>query len=433
MKKYKPLTLRRNFSWTFVSNVVYAGCQWGILMVLAKLGSPENIGQFTLGLAQTAPVFMLTNLQLHEIQATDAKRDFLFNDYLGLRLLGVIIALVIIVGIILFLNYSLDTALVILVIAFAKAFESISDIFYGLMQQHERMDIVAFSKMIKGFLSVVFLAIPFYLTGSVLWGAIGLCIAWVLVLFGYDLRNGGSILRETTLGSLAYSPDLPRGFVLKPQWQPKIMKKLVVLAFPLGVTMMLISLRGNIPRYLIEYYLGERELGIFASLAYLMLLGNMVVNALAQSASPKLSKFYASGERNKFQALLLKLVVVAIVLGSTTVIVSVLAGKQILTILYRPEYAQNADIFNWLMLAGSISYISWFLGDGLTAIRYLRIQLPLYLLITGLSGGICLWLIPIFGLKGAAFALLIAALVEVLLMAGIILHGIHRITEPAEA
>jgi len=433
MKKYKPLTLRRNFSWTFVSNVVYAGCQWGILMVLAKLGSPENIGQFTLGLAQTAPVFMLTNLQLHEIQATDAKRDFLFNDYLGLRLLGVIIALVIIVGIILFLNYSLDTALVILVITFAKAFESISDIFYGLMQQHERMDIVAFSKMIKGFLSVVFLAIPFYLTGSVLWGAIGLCIAWVLVLFGYDLRNGGSILRETTLGSLAYSPDLPRGFVLKPQWQPKIMKKLVVLAFPLGVTMMLISLRGNIPKYLIEYYLGERELGIFASLAYLMLLGNMVVNALAQSASPKLSKFYASGERNKFQALLLKLVVVAIVLGSTTVIVSVLAGKQILTILYRPEYAQNADIFNWLMLAGSISYISWFLGDGLTAIRYLRIQLPLYLLITGLSGGICLWLIPIFGLKGAAFALLIAALVEVLLMAGIILHGIHRITEPAEA
>ena len=69
MKKYKPLTLRRNFSWTFVSNVVYAGCQWGILMVLAKLGSPENIGQFTLGLAQTAPVFMLTNLQLHEIPA----------------------------------------------------------------------------------------------------------------------------------------------------------------------------------------------------------------------------------------------------------------------------------------------------------------------------------------------------------------------------
>jgi O-antigen/teichoic acid export membrane protein len=335
--------------------------------------------------------------------------------------------------IILLLNYSLATALIILVIAFAKAFESISDIFYGLMQQHERMDIVAFSKIIKGFLSVVFLAIAFYLTGSVLWGAIGLCIAWVMVLFGYDLRNGGSILQETALESLAYSPDLPRSFVLKPQWQPEVIKRLVVLAFPLGLTMMLISLRGNIPRYLIEYYLGERELGIFASLAYLMLLGNMVVNALAQSASPKLSKFYASGERSKFQALLLKLVVVAIVLGSTTVIISVLAGKQILTILYRPEYAQNADIFNWLMLAGSISYISWFLGDGLTAIRYLRIQLPMYLLITGLSGGICLWLIPILGLKGAALALLIAALVEVLLMAGIILHGIHRIAEPAEA
>ena len=51
MQQTKPLTLRRNFSWTFAGNAVYAACQWGMLVVLAKLGSPEMIGQFTLGLA----------------------------------------------------------------------------------------------------------------------------------------------------------------------------------------------------------------------------------------------------------------------------------------------------------------------------------------------------------------------------------------------
>jgi O-antigen/teichoic acid export membrane protein len=426
MTKYKPLSLRQNFSWTFVSNVIYAGCQWGILMVLAKLGSPEKVGQFTLGLAQTAPVFMLTNLQLHDIQATDARKDFLFNDYLGLRLFGTTIALITIISIAALPKYRWDTYLVILAIALAKAFESISDVFYGLMQQHERMDKVAFSKIIKGFLSIAFLTIPFYLTRSVLWGSIGLCIAWVLVLVGYDLRSGDRILRQNFINTSGYS-EAPS---LKPRWQPTVMKKLIVLAFPLGLTMMLISLRGNIPRYLIEYYLGERELGIFASLAYLMLLGNMVVNALAQSASPKLSKFYAAGDRNNFKVLLLKLIGIAIVLGGITVVISLIAGKDLLRILYRPEYAQNSDIFNWLMLAGSISYVSWFLGDGLTAIRYLRIQLPLYLLVTGLSTGIGFWLIPIYGLKGAAFALLITAFLEVLLMTIIILHGIRRIEAP---
>ena len=79
-------SLRANFSWTFVGNVIYAACQWAMLVVLAKLGSPEIVGQFALGLAITAPVIMLTNLQLRAVQATDAKRAYSFGDYLGLRL-----------------------------------------------------------------------------------------------------------------------------------------------------------------------------------------------------------------------------------------------------------------------------------------------------------------------------------------------------------
>jgi hypothetical protein len=43
------LSLRLNFSWTMVGNFVYAGCQWGMLMVLAKLGTPEIVGTFALG------------------------------------------------------------------------------------------------------------------------------------------------------------------------------------------------------------------------------------------------------------------------------------------------------------------------------------------------------------------------------------------------
>src|SRR3954469_7592651 len=80
------LSLRSNFSWTFAGNVVYAGCQWGMLMVLAKLGSPERVGQFALGLAVTAPILMFSNLQLRAIQATDARREYRFGHYLALRL-----------------------------------------------------------------------------------------------------------------------------------------------------------------------------------------------------------------------------------------------------------------------------------------------------------------------------------------------------------
>ena len=69
------LSLRQNFKWNFVGNFVYGACQWGMLVVLAKLTSPEMVGRFALGLAITAPIVLLSQLQLHGVQETDARDE----------------------------------------------------------------------------------------------------------------------------------------------------------------------------------------------------------------------------------------------------------------------------------------------------------------------------------------------------------------------
>ena len=423
MQQIKPLTLRRNFSWTFAGNIVYAASQWGVLVVLAKLGSPEIVGQFTLGLAVTAPVFMFTNLQLRAVQATDARQEYLFSDYLALRLIGTGLALLAIATITIAAGYRLETSLVILCMAIAKAFESISDVFFGLIQQHERMDRIAVSLIIKGPLSLLLLGMGIYLTGSVLGGVVGLALAWAFVLVGYDIRIGASILKALPLTS-----PVP----LRPRFSWKILSKLVWLALPLGFVMMLISLNTNIPRYFIERYLGERELGIFAAMAYLMVAGDMVVSALAQSATPRLAKYYATGNRAAFFTLLLKLTGIAALPGLGGVAVALVAGKQILTLLYKPEYAQYADVFVLLMVAAGINYTFAFLGYGRTAARYFLIQVPLSFLVTSASAIACFWSIPNIGLRGAALALIVAAIVEAASNFGVILHALHRLNSLIE-
>src|SRR5450759_4705386 len=74
------LSLRRNFGWTVAGNVIYAGCQWGVLIVIAKSGTPAMVGQFALALAVTAPIMILANQGLRALQATDAQRHFTFGD-----------------------------------------------------------------------------------------------------------------------------------------------------------------------------------------------------------------------------------------------------------------------------------------------------------------------------------------------------------------
>ena len=71
----KRPSLCADFSWTFVGNSIYAGGQFAMLVLLAKLVRPELVGQYALGLAVVYPVTMLTNLQLRAVMTSGARRQ----------------------------------------------------------------------------------------------------------------------------------------------------------------------------------------------------------------------------------------------------------------------------------------------------------------------------------------------------------------------
>lgn len=405
----KPLTLRANFTWTFVGNVIYSASQWGMLTVMAKLGSPEMVGRFSLGLAICAPVVLFANLQLRVVQATDAKQDYQFGDYLGVRLVAVLLALLVIVGILVFSGYPHETALVILVIGFAKVFESVSDVMYGLFQKYERMDCIAISKSIKGPLSLFVLGGLVWMTDRVLYGVLGLAVAWLLLLLVYDLRNA-SLLAS-----------------IRPRIDWDTSWRLVRLALPLGLVTMLISLNSNVPRYFVERYMGEGKLGYFSAMAYLMVAGNTVVGALGQSATPRLARHYAAGDRRAFSRLLLQLVGIGGAMGVMGVAVAGFFGRPILALLYRLDYAAHANVLVWLMAAAGVGYVASFLGYGMTSARSFRVQLPLFAVVALSVAAACALLVPKTGLVGAAQASLVGALLNLAGSAVVVAHALHAV------
>src|ERR1700746_1022170 len=83
----RSVSLSKNFAWTLAANIIYGACQWGVLVSIAKLGTPAMVGQFALGLAVSAPVFMLTSLHLRVVLATDARDEYCLGHYLTSRLL----------------------------------------------------------------------------------------------------------------------------------------------------------------------------------------------------------------------------------------------------------------------------------------------------------------------------------------------------------
>ena len=190
--------------------------------------------------------------------------------------------------------------------------------------------------------------------------------------------------------------------------------KLFRLALPLGTVMMLISLNTSIPRYFVEHFLGERDLGIFASLAYVQVAGMTVVGALGQSASPRLSRLFAARDWNGFRAFTGKLIGIGVGIGVAGVVVALVAGRQILTLLYSAEYAAEMDVFLWIMLASGLGYVGSFLGYAVTATRKYNLFMLPYGTQTIVALICSVWLISGFGLIGASWVLCVVSLVSCL-------------------
>jgi len=398
-------SLFADFSWTFVGNAIYAGGQFAMLMLLAKLVPPELVGQYALGLAIVYPVMMLTNLQLRAVMTSGVREQAHFGHYLSLRLLTTSLALVIIFAITQILGYRLELTVAVLMVGVAYAIETISDVYYARLQLHDRMAEISKSLIARALLSVLGLAVATYVGGNLLWGLASVILARAMVLFGYDICQRTHCLAER-------GNRVSQSEALAPRFELSVQRKLLWLSLPLGIVVLLTSLNSNVPSYFIKHALGERDLGIFAALVFMVSVGNMAVVSLGQSAFTRLARSYAIGNLVAFSSLLGKLLAFGAALGVCGMIVSKLAGREILTILFRPEYAERADLLPWIMAAGGVLFMAQFLGFGMTAAGYYNSQVILNLLANLSLFAACYWLVARQGLLGATFAMLIAASVQ---------------------
>lgn len=381
--------LGRNASWAFAGNVVYAATQWLALVALARLGTPAAVGQFALGMAVCAPVALLGNLQLRSVLATDARGEHAWADYLGLRVATMLLALVVIAAIA-GLGYQGHAAWVIALAGAAKAIESVSDLYYGLMQKHERMDVMARSLIARGVLGLGALAAGLALTGDVRWAVAGMAGAWGVILVAHDVPAAAALLpREAS----------------RPRFERPAMLGLARVALPLGLTTLFLSLDQNIPRYVVEHYLGEARLGIFAAMAYVQVAGEVVIRALGQTAMPRLARHWAAGERRAFDRLLRRLLGLGCGLGAAGVGLAALAGEPVLRLLFGAPFAAEADVFTWLMLAAAFTWLGSLLGYAVSATRaFARFTVPYAIVAVVAAAAALLW-IPRHGLHGAAWTL----------------------------
>jgi O-antigen/teichoic acid export membrane protein len=133
----------------------------------------------------------------------------------------------------------------------------------------------------------------------------------------------------------------------------------------------------------------------------------------------------------RFTSLLLKLLAIGAVLGLAGIGVSALFGRLLLTLLYRPEYAEHADILVAMMVSGALGYIAALLGSAVTAARFFKAQIPVLAIAVGAATLSSWMLVHSRGLLGAAFAAIITSAVLCLGQAVVLFFALKQMSRPA--
>ncbi len=391
---HKKISLKVNFLWAFIGNTISAFCMWLLLVLLTKMDTVETVGAFGIAQAVGLPISMLLSLKLRVAQVTDARDEFDFGHYYALRIVTSVLA-VLITAIVGFSIYEFDTAMIIAILGLGYSVMTFREVFLAVLQKYERMNLIAVSRVFQGLFSLLLFGCILWFTKNIVFAILGLIIARIIVLLSYDVPVSRRLLHKN-----GYSKTIV------PQWHSNMIWKLAKTTAPLGLVAWLGTLFTSLPRLFLDKFSGREDVGYFVAMSSLLVAGTMIVAALTQAVSPRLAKYYVENIK-AYKALLLKLVLIGIGLGVTGIIVAVFAGKLVLTILFKPEYAEHSNVFVILVVAGLLLMLFSFMNVGLTAARKFVIQVPLYATCAIACCISSIYFIPKFGMKGAAFSLIV--------------------------
>lgn len=368
-----------------------------VLVLLTKMATPEMVGLYGISQAVALPISTLLTLRLRTVQVTDVANQFVFGEYLAVTILTAA-STVVIVTIVALVKEPPSTAIIIIMLGVGYAGANLQEVFLAVMQKAERMQYMALDRILGGVLSLAGFALLFVMTQRLVWALMGFAAAHFLVLFLYDIPVTRS-LRLRQADSMGGGPH--------PRWNPQRLVQLAWSAAPLALVAWFGSLLTSIPRLVLDQYRTRAEVGYFVAISSLLVLGNVITVAMGQAVSPRLAKYFHQNIRH-YLTLLFKFSVVSILIGILGFAGSLLFGRPILTLLFTPEYAEYGRLFAVIMAAGLCLFLFSCTNTALNAARAFWVQIPIFSMAVVASFFGSLYAIPRYGLIGAAYAIIFA-------------------------
>lgn len=351
----KPLDIKKNMLYNTIGSLTYQGCLWitTVLVVILSSGySDSGILSFAMTIGNMFTAVGTYNMRTYQV--SDIKGKYSQRNYVGFRLLTLII------GVILLGIYSIvvspDSLTLIAVFAYLlfKVDESFCDVLYGVDQRGERMDYIGISQFIRGILIVLAFSLGLYLSQNIILAILAMYPAGLLVTIVYDI------------------PHARRMDNIRPQLKKEQAKGLLTECLPIVLEILFLGMIVSVARQYYANAYGAERLGIYAAVATPAVLIQAAARFLYAPALVPLSEKWNDSPKESFLPFFRKTLLV--MAGFIIVGVAVLAwaGPILLNLVYGQKVEGYTYLFTNVLISTSALAVLYYLTDVLVLCRDIK-------------------------------------------------------------
>ena len=405
MKNNQPISTEKVYFWNLLGNLAFAGSSVLFTLIVTRMTSPMEADSFSLAYGIAAILVVVGMFQVRSYQGTDVHYRHSFTSYSIARGLSLLLMVAVFFPYLFISGIDFHESSKITIIALYVLFrmcEAISDLFQGMFQRHERLDIAGKSMTIRYSFSTILLLVFLLVTKSLTQSLLYLVLLNFIFVFSYDY------VKSKEFESIDFSVK---------NLKSNLFDAIAILknCIPLFISGFLLAYIFNEPRIAIdsEIRLGhfiagtQRDYNILFMPVFFMSLFILILRPL----TTQLAILWKNKDLKKFDAIIKKLFVIVLGVGLILTVLAYLIGTPILSLVFGLPLYQHSSTLAILVFSGILYSLGIVFGDVMTVIRKQTYLLPVYLFMFITSKLTNDYFVHRLGLLGASLSFLIVMFV----------------------
>ncbi len=414
MEQYRKLFLhvrnieRSSYVWNMTAGLLFA-CQSAVmLMVINRTCGMVDSGIFSIAYAIGSLMSFIGEWGVRRYQVSDINEEVSFGEYYALRILtcaAMMAAGLAYAGYGLVLGgYSMNKFLVVLMVLLVKLIESFTDVFYGMFQQHRRLDVGAKTNSIRITVGMLACMVCLVITGDLLIST----IVWFIV---------------SLVGMFATTIVAATAFVrIRPRFRMEPIRRVAIACLPLFIGSFLLIYIGNAGKYAIDAHMDEVAQAQYNFIFMPVFVVNMLANFVFNPVMVAMTDQWKDGNFSRFRRMLLKQCIIIGGITALAVAVALTIGCPVLGILFGADLHEfKAELVLLMIGSGMLALVNFFMVV-VTIIRYQRFLTAGYIGVAVIAWLLSGFFVKNYGIMGAAmlYTVLMSLLAAVFLVTMIV-------------